>query len=301
MKVKFWSIKHGLLLFLLLSFNFNLSAQVISNVTAEQSGNSIIISYSLESDAACEITLNVSTDGGMTWIIPVKGISGDIGGAISEGYHSIRWAALEENKHLVSSSVKFKVIALKMEAFRVVKIGTQVWMSENLNIDHFRNGDSIPEARTAAEWRWAAKQKKPAWCYYDNNPTNAKTFGKFYNWYAVNDQRGLSPSGYHIPSVSEWMMLKNTLGSEAGTKMKSASGWKDNGNGTNSSGFNAQPIGTRDYQGYFDYYSSYCSFWSSSESSEGTAWEYGMAYWNDAVLRYDHSKCVGMSVRCVKD
>ena len=77
-----------------------------------------------------------------------------------------------------------------------VKIGDQIWMVENLNVDKFRNGDIIPEAKTNEEWKKANENKQPAWCYYGNDLTYGEKYGKLYNWYAVTDQRGLAPEGY---------------------------------------------------------------------------------------------------------
>ena len=110
--------------------------------------------------------------------------------------------------------------------YKTVTIGTQVWMKENLNVSTFRNGDSIPEAKTEEEWRAAGDAKQPAWCYYDNDPKNGEKYGKLYNWYAVNDSRGLAPAGYHVPTDEEWSVLIGFLGDDAGKKMKSTSGWK---------------------------------------------------------------------------
>jgi len=104
---------------------------------------------------------------------------------------------------------------------QTVTIGTQEWMTENLDVSTFRNGDSIPEAKTNEEWKRAGELKQPAWCYYDNVPKNGTIYGKLYNWYAVNDARGLVPKGYHVPSDEEWTILTDFLGSDAGTKMKS--------------------------------------------------------------------------------
>jgi uncharacterized protein (TIGR02145 family) len=132
------------------------------------------------------------------------------------------------------------------------EIGNQIWMTENLNIDHFRNGDPIPEARTAEEWIKAGENNQPAWCYYENrtvqdDPDNGTKYGKLYNWYAVNDRRGLAPKGWHIPTDDEWTILTNYLGGEdvAAKKLKSKTGWKENGNGSNKSGFNGLPSGYR--------------------------------------------------------
>lgn len=108
---------------------------------------------------------------------------------------------------------------------QTVTIGSQVWMTKNLDVSTFRNGDPIPQAKTEEEWKKAGGNRQPAWCYYDNDPANGAKYGKLYNWYAVIDPRGLAPAGYHIPSDAEWTKLKDYLGSDAGTKMKSKSGW----------------------------------------------------------------------------
>ena len=115
-----------------------------------------------------------------------------------------------------------------MNQFAEVTIGHQVWMIKNLNVDKFRNGDPIPQAKTDAEWEAADKNREPAWCYQNNDPANGVKYGKLYNWYAVNDSRGLAPAGYHIPSKAEWTQLTDFLASffEASSKMKSTSGWK---------------------------------------------------------------------------
>ncbi len=91
------------------------------------------------------------------------------------------------------------------------ELGTQVWGTENLNVDRFRNGDIIPEAKTNAEWEKALVHRKPAWCYYKNESENSIKAGKIYNWYAVNDSRGLAPLGWHVPSFAEWNILNDYL------------------------------------------------------------------------------------------
>ena len=108
---------------------------------------------------------------------------------------------------------------------QTVTIGTQVWTSKNLNVSTYRNGDVIPEVQDKQAW---AKLTTGAWCYYNNDASNGTKYGKLYNWYAVNDPRGLAPNGYHIPTDAEWTQLSDYLGGEskAGTKMKSTSGWE---------------------------------------------------------------------------
>jgi uncharacterized protein (TIGR02145 family) len=183
-----------------------------------------------------------------------------------------------------------------------VKIGSQIWSTENLNVDRFRNGDPIPEAKTKEEWRRAGENKQPAWCYYVNDPKNGEQYGKLYNWYAVNDPRGLAPAGWHIPTDTEWETLENYLGDDAGNKMKSTSGWKENGNSTNSSGFSGLPGGFRDGNGPFLSIGSYGFWWSSTESNTNYACLRRLNYTNGNVSRFNYYfKQVGFSVRCLRD
>ena len=106
-----------------------------------------------------------------------------------------------------------------------VSIGKQVWMTKNLNVDKFRNGDPIPEAKTEEEWERAGDNKQPAWCYYNNDPKNGNKYGRLYNWYAINDARGIAPVGWHIPSDQEWSILEKSIGNESGKKFKGKSAW----------------------------------------------------------------------------
>ena len=120
----------------------------------------------------------------------------------------------------------FSIFICSLVIGQEVTIGTQVWMTKNLNLDKFRNGELIPQANTHAEWEQAKENKQPAWCYYDNDPKNGTKYGKLYNWYAVNDSRWLAPAGWHVPTDAEWTTLGKLLGrSDSGKKMKSTSGW----------------------------------------------------------------------------
>src|SRR5690554_6882936 len=95
-----------------------------------------------------------------------------------------------------------------------VVIGMYEWSAHNLDVKHFRNGDAIPEAKTEEEWKRAAENGTPAWCYYNNDSTSAQRYGILYNWYAVHDPRGLSPSGWDIPTRRELQSLMKNLGSK---------------------------------------------------------------------------------------
>ena len=183
----------------------------------------------------------------------------------------------------------------------------QAWTSINLDVTKYRNGDEIPQVQDAASW---VSLTTGAWCYYENETANGVKYGKLYNWYAVNDPRGLAPTGYRIPSIEDWSILTNNLGgkivydnieSKAGTKMKSKNGWDNNGNGTNSSGFNGLPGGYRDFYGAFSDIGANGYWWSLSELAY-TRLTYGDGSYDPySNPRLAYSERNGYSVRCIKN
>jgi uncharacterized protein (TIGR02145 family) len=185
-----------------------------------------------------------------------------------------------------------------------VKIGSQIWMSSNLNVDKFRNGDPILEAKTPEEWKNAGKNKQAAWCNYENDAANGDKYGKLYNWYAVNDPRGLAPEGWRVPKQNEWKTMVNELGGKkvAGAKMKSKNGWKDGGNGSDESGFSSLPGGNRKQDGSFQKIGVYSGWWSATGYKKSFAGLYRVTSENGQVfVRDDSQRERGFSVRCVKD
>jgi uncharacterized protein (TIGR02145 family) len=121
---------------------------------------------------------------------------------------------------------------------KYVKIAKQIWMRENLNVSNFKNGDKIPEIKSDEEWLKCHHEKKPAWCYYNNDPEMGEKYGKLYNWYAVNDSRGIAPKGWHIPSATEFNTLFLSVGEKAEAKLKPlGAGHGRYNEGTNESGF----------------------------------------------------------------
>ena len=189
-------------------------------------------------------------------------------------------------------------IAMFQSPINTVTIGAQVWTTQNLNVSTYRNGNAIPQITNATDW---ANATQGAWCYYNNDPANGSIYGKLYNWYAVNDPRGLAPAGYHIPTDAEWTTLQNTLGTDAGIQMKSTSGWDSIGNGTNSTGFEGLPGGGRNFDGTFNGIGIGGYWWSSTENSTTFAW-LRMLYFNVSSVNGGYwGKEAGFSVRCIKD
>lgn len=178
-------------------------------------------------------------------------------------------------------------------SYHVIAIGNQCWTSSNLNV-----GASIPQVTDSAVW---VTTTSPAWSYYDNNPTNA-SFGKLYNWYAVQAGNPC-PAGWHVSTVADWQELENHLGNEPAGQMKLTTGWDiPNTAATNSSGFSAMPSGYRSsLSNQFVGIGQYAGFWTSTQATEATAHFRAMSYDSAWLTTLSTSKRQGYSCRCVKD
>lgn len=201
------------------------------------------------------------------------------------------------------------------ETYKTVKIGTQVWMAENLKSTKYNDGTSIPLVRDDSTW---SNLSTPGYCWYDNDPDTYKaTFGALYNWYTVKTGK-LCPSGWHVPSDEEWKELEMYLGmtqqqadifglrgTNEGGKLKETgtTHWQSPNTGaTNESGFTALPGGSRIHNGTFNTSGYSGSWWSSTEFKIDHAW--GRYLTNDVsyVSRaWGYSGEDGLSVRCVRD
>ena len=214
--------------------------------------------------------------------------------------------------------IVFQVFSVGLvQAQKQVKIGSQVWMTRNLNVEVFRNGDPIPEATSPEEWKRADSMGQPVWCYYD---FNRRKYGKLYNWYAVTDPRGLAPAGWHIPSHVEWDSLIDYLGGKneevAHNRLKSSTGWSQLHIGMRRCGFKAKPGGIFNSTVFYGRHR--VGFWWSTSTTKFDS-DGKMKAW---VIRLDRNFNVlnsrngrwfretiwefmglwyGMSVRCVKD
>jgi uncharacterized protein (TIGR02145 family) len=172
---------------------------------------------------------------------------------------------------------------------KTIQIGSQVWTTKNLRVFKFRNGDPIPIIQDSDEW---VMLQESAMCI---NPENGECY---YNWYAVNDPRGLAPTGFHVPSDDEWQQLVDYCGGneKAGNLLKSTKKW----NGSGPKGFNAIPSGYRDEIGYFNFQGDYGYWWSSSPMGPN-AWFRNLGSGNSGVFRNYYYSRYGFSVRLIKD
>ena len=209
--------------------------------------------------------------------------------------------------------------------YATVLIGDQCWFADNLKTNKFSDGDSIPSGLTDGEWITTttgatavfgegSSSCAAAWPGFCDETQSLSAHGRLYNWYAVDDARGLCPSGWHVPTDGEWMVLEMELGmseSEAnstgwrgtdeGTELKSTSGWDNDGNGTDDFGFSALPGGGRFSSGGGFYSAGDFGNWWSSSSIGIDAWHRSMRGINPGISRNGYSARRGFSVRCLRD
>ena len=292
----------------------------VTNVRFEQrTDGSLLVDvyYDVTDINAMDISLKASDNGGASWELNCLNVIGDVGSGISLGTNKhIVWDFYTDNPGITGNNFKVRVIAEDYlitgtvtdydgNVYQTVKIGDQWWMAENLNVTHYSNGDPIPYITVNAEW---ANLTTGAYCYYDNNSIYAADYGALYNWYAVNDSRNIAPTGWHVPTSNEWLILINYLGGDdvAGGKLKETGTtfWNSPNTGANNeSGFNARPGGLHQDNGYFGYNIGLNAFfWSTQKATYDWAWYRKMSYDEAAVQRLSiYPQSGGMSIRCVKN
>lgn len=243
-----------------------------------------------------------------------------------DGSHTI-YAKAEDSSGNVTSCESISVEITRYgtvtdfdgNVYQTIVIGDQVWMAENLKVTHFRNGDAIPNITDEEDW---TDTYDVAYCVYENYEPAAQTLGNLYNWYAVDDARGLAPEGWHVPSDEELMELEMYLGmsleeaqstgergTNEGSKLAGFAELWEAGNLVNdsqfgSSGFNLIPAGCRDYNWnnftFFDL--SYSTrLWTSSQYTNHSAWVRFVGHYESTIARYTTNTQKGYSVRCVRD
>lgn len=198
------------------------------------------------------------------------------------------------------------------DSYTTIIIGDQEWMVENLKVTHYKNGDSIPRAYSGSEWN---NLSTGAYAVYDDSESNLDTYGNLYNWYAVDDDRGICPEGWRVPTDDEFTALTNYLGGEnvAGGKLKECTEgscpesnywFGPNAGATNESGFTGLPGGQRlGHPVYADcqWIRENAYFWSSTDANNSAAFYRQLYNMRSDIDRALFSKEYGLSVRCLKD
>jgi len=200
--------------------------------------------------------------------------------------------------------------------YNTVQIGSQCWIKENLRVSKFKDGTVIPIDQSGGPTgsgtgqTWSVRTSG-ARTIYGNNTINLDSYGYLYNWYAVVDTKGLCPSGWHVPTDTEWTTLTNFLGGEsiAGGKMKfiGTAYWQSpNEYATNQSGFSALPGGSRIQDGNFSSINGAAVYWSRTEANGNESWNRILNHGVSTIYRNNYyinfgNKSVGASVRCLRD
>jgi uncharacterized protein (TIGR02145 family) len=230
---------------------------------------------------------------------------------------------------LINTPIYFSAaeISLDESIDSTVAIGTQVWMKKNFDGILYNNGDTIPQVKDASEW---VNLKTGAWCYLGNDSSNLKLKGRLYNWYALNDSRGIAPEGFKVPEKEDWEILARYLGEHnlktshletrnkfqkvlntisdkfslngfentVGYKLKKPIGWSNKGNGSNESGFGAVPAGERYEKGLFTRGDSH--WWCRKKLPSGKTSIFFVGYDNRRIFTTDLEKFYGFSIRFIK-
>jgi uncharacterized protein (TIGR02145 family) len=186
-----------------------------------------------------------------------------------------------------------------------VNIGTQEWMIYNLKVRRYQNVEKILTTTPASLILTAEHTPKYHWAY-DGDERNVDIYGRLYTWYTVTDPRKLCPRGWHVPSDDEWTTLISleAMGGEdvGGGKLKETgtTHWSEpNSGATNETGFTALPGGYRFHYGRFRDVGFSGFWWSSTESSDSTAYGWGMTSSSSRLSRFIFNKKDGLSVRCI--
>ncbi len=181
--------------------------------------------------------------------------------------------------------------------YALTEIGDQCWFAENLRSTDYTNGDAIP---ASANW---GSTTDGAQAVYDGDENNAFTFGRLYNWHAVEDARGLCPSGWHVPDDTEWQALIDAIGAQGALQLKATSGWTVGPNGTDDHGFDGRPAGKRSTNGVYANLGALATWWSATPNDNGgDAHVFSLIDNSDEVYSQQGiSRQQGRSIRCLKN
>lgn len=213
--------------------------------------------------------------------------------------------------------------------YPVKRIGDEVWITENLRVKRFRNGDPIPQASNMEEWKKACSNKQPAFCYYNFDQANERTYGLLYNNFVIKDKRGIAPDGYHIPAEWEVRVLKNDAKSiyeqnrTAGMQLEGVLKWAErafrnkspganewNLTAENTSGFGAIPSGwitrieNRNYNERTKKVDITYSWRFSGKNTSAVYWtstHHGSTGFNDTMGDATMNQYTGASIRCIRN
>lgn len=229
---------------------------------------------------------------------------------IKKSYKDFGIQIQETDKHsLTNNIITSDSIEFKEDDKLFVKIGNQLWARLNLSVEHFNNGDKIEQLPSNLGPLEFMRAKKPYWTFVNFNPETLDKFGRLYNFFAVNDKRGIVPDGFRIPTIDDWTKLSNHLGDNAGFKLKNSENWnkfgsffsKSDGNGNNDSGFTANPSGTAYSNKQYLSFGDEALFWSSEQVSDYSSHSVSLKTYSDSLHYTSSSLIYFLSIRYLRD
>ena len=270
--------------------------RIDESVTVTQRG----ICYSVQKNPTIEDSIVINGNGYgeyETTISNLKGYTTYYARAFAKTSKGVAYG-----NHVVFSSNKYgtKISDLNGNYYTTVSIAGQFWMAENLKASSFNDGTSIPQVKEKFEWD---NTTKPAWSFYENDFQYNSVHGKLYNWYTIhqstNGNKNICPVGWHVPSIDEVEQLKSVMYSKK-LEMQSEFGWEYT-NGTNSSGFNGTPSGTRSSDYGFIALGRSAMWWTTTEVYSYSARTLQLRDVDQIPQTFTENKASGLSVRCVMD
>jgi uncharacterized protein (TIGR02145 family) len=313
-------IKNGLHIITVQGNGYQFSEKLLSNGKSTGTANIVKISNNIQAVAEKKSIMNS------------KGVQGNVNMTYTSG-ERLKYTAVSGNNKTVitdiptaNKTVTFTFTECKdgdNNYYPVVQINTQLWMAENLKTAMYRNG--VPIGTTSPHNKDISGESTPKYQWaYDGNESNVANYGRLYTWYAVTDSRNICPTGWHVPTDTEWTTLETylivhgynydgtTIGNKIAKALASTTLWTSNaGTGTvgntdystkrNATGFTALPGGYRDNVGTFSLIGNLGGWWSSTEFSTTDAWCLGMNYGNSDAFRGFVIKQGGFSIRCLRD
>jgi len=270
--------------------------RIDENVTISQRG----VCYSVKKNPTVDDSLVINGSGYGEYEVTISNLTG------YTTYYARAFAKTSKGvaygNHVVFSSNKYgtKISDVNGNYYTTVAIAGQFWMAENLKASSFNDGTSIPQVKDKFEWD---NTTKPAWSFYQNDFQYNSSHGKLYNWYTVNPltngNKNICPVGWHVPSIDEVEQLKSVMYSKK-LEMQSEFGWEYT-NGTNSSGFNGTPSGTRSSDYGFMALGRSAMWWTTTEVYSYSARTLQLRDVDQIPQTFTENKVNGLSVRCIMD
>lgn len=277
---------------------------VVTDVSLSISGTTVTVNYKVADAEQSTVTIRmeVSSNGGTTWDFNYGAASGNIGEGVTTGtdLKTITWTysgGYNENFkiRIIADDLEGDQIYYAGKVYNTVTIGLQVWLKENLDL-----GTMLQDYQNQTNNGVIEK-----YCY-GNDVNNCNTYGGLYQWNEAMEYvstagtKGICPTGWHIPTLSEFETLKSAVGNN-GNALKEIGEGTGSGTGTNTSGFSALLAGLRNYAGFSQYFGNYTYFWVSLEREDGYVYSFSLYYEHSFITSAYYNKNYGFSVRCIKD